>query len=608
MSDFWHFVKIMTSRRLATVMALFFAVISAVGLGVGLLSLGPILAQVLDPEKGRSLRVMAEEVNASGGFWHVPDWLVSLLPTDLFQGVLMIVVGLSVLTVLGATANFMHQYLSQTLATKAVAEARGQLFKRVLALPLGTVVSNGPSEYIARLIRDAEGLQSGLVAVLGKSVAQITKGFAGLVVAIIFDWKIAIAAVIIGPIMAVILRKLAKHVRRGFRGSLAAQQELLKQSTETLQGLRAVKANTAEQRCIERFDTGNEEVVRNELRMRTARAVSSPVVEVLAILVLAGLALIAAKGIIRGDLPFDRFLLSLGSLAVAGASFRPLAGIINEVSAAGAPATRLREALAEPLEDARADRSPLPRHARNIIFEGISFRYPNADHPALVDVTLELAHGERIAVVGPNGSGKTTLLSMLPQLLKPDSGRIMIDGEDVESHTLASLREQIGVVTQETFIVHGTIAENIAFGVEHATAEQIQEVAALAHADEFIQRMPDGYDTMVAEQGASLSGGQRQRIAIARALLRNPTMLVLDEATSQIDSESEADIADTIRQVTGRCTVLVIAHRLATVLDCHRIVVMDQGRVIAEGTHEELLDSCPLYARLTETQLLPSGA
>ena len=185
MTDFWHFVKMMATRRLATGMAVFFAIISAIGLGVGLLSLGPILAQVLDPVAGRSLRVMAEEVNAADGFWHVPEWIVAQLPTDLFDGVVLIVVCLAILTILGATANFLHQYLSQTLATRTVADVRQSLFDRVLSLPLGRVVTKGPSEYIARLVRDSEGLQAGLVAVLGKSVAQITKGMAALVAAIV---------------------------------------------------------------------------------------------------------------------------------------------------------------------------------------------------------------------------------------------------------------------------------------------------------------------------------------------------------------------------------------------------------------------------------------
>ena len=306
---------------------------------------------------------------------------------------------------------------------------------------------------------------------------------------------------------------------------------------------------------------------------------------------LAGLALIAAKGIIRGDLPFDRFLLSLGSLAVAGASFRPLAGIINEVSAAGAPATRLREALTEPVEDARADQPDLPRHSTDIAFEGLGFRYPNADHPALVDVTLKLSHGERIAVVGPNGSGKTTLLSMLPQLLKPDAGRIMIDGRDVEAHSLRSLREQIGVVTQETFIIHGTIAQNIAFGVEQATREQIEEVAALAHADEFIGRMPEGYDTMVAEQGASLSGGQRQRIGIARALAVNPEVLFCDEPVSALDVSVQADVINLLKDLQEdlNLTMLFISHDLAVVKHiADRVAVMHEGEIVELLPAEEI--------------------
>ena len=273
---------------------------------------------MLDPVKGRSLKVMAEEVNAEGGYWQVPDWIVAELPTDLFDGVLLIVVCLSVLTVLGACELPPSVSQPDTGDQDRGRYPDATLRSGPVSPPLGSVVAKGPSEYVARLVKDAEGLQSGLVAVLGKSVAQLTKGLAALIVAIIFDWKIVIAAMIVGPILAIILRKLAKNVRRGFKGSLEAQQDLLKQSTETLQGLRSVKANTAEDRCRERFQEMNEQVVKHELRMRIARAVSSPIVEVLAILVLAALAVIAAKNIIRGDLPFEDFLLSLGSLAVAG--------------------------------------------------------------------------------------------------------------------------------------------------------------------------------------------------------------------------------------------------------------------------------------------------
>jgi subfamily B ATP-binding cassette protein MsbA len=236
-------------------------------------------------------------------------------------------------------------------------------------------------------------------------------------------------------------------------------------------------------------------------------------------------------------------------------------------------------------------------------FRDVSLTYPGSEVPAVTGANLTIRFGEHVAIVGPNGSGKTTLLGMVPRLLEPDRGTVLLDGIDIADAQLLGLRDQMGVVTQESFIVHGTIAENIALGRPSATQAEIEAAAAASHAAEFIAAMPKGYETHVAEQGASLSGGQRQRISIARALLRKPSLLILDEATSQVDSESEAAIAEAIREIRD-CTVLVIAHRLATVLDCSRIVVMDKGRIVDVGPHAELLDRCDLYARLIRTQLV----
>jgi subfamily B ATP-binding cassette protein MsbA len=221
----------------------------------------------------------------------------------------------------------------------------------------------------------------------------------------------------------------------------------------------------------------------------------------------------------------------------------------------------------------------------------------------VADVDLDVRFGEHIAIVGPNGSGKTTLVSLLPRLFSPTAGVVSIDGVDLATARLTDLRDQIGVVTQESFIVHGTIAENIAIGRPDVSFDQIEAAAVASHADGFINELPDGYESMVAEHGASLSGGQRQRLAIARAILREPALLILDEATSQVDSESEASIAQAIREISN-CTVFVIAHRLATVLDCHRIVVMEEGRIVDVGPHNELLGRCELYDRLIRTQLV----
>ncbi len=583
------------------VLSVVMAFVSAAGLGIGLLSLGPVLEQILHPETGQGLRQLAESVNSTNGFWHIPDGLVAILPEGRFDGVLLLICFIWFLTLVGATANFLHQYISQTLATLTIARVRQRLFDHVLHLPLTRVVQQGPSEYISRIIRDTATLEAGFIALLGKSVAQITKGLAALAVAVIFDWTIVLVAFIVGPILGIVLRKLAKRIRRGSHGSLVAQQDLLQISNERVQGLRAVKTSTAESAASAHFEEVNKQVVRHELKMRTAKAMSSPIMEGLAIVVLGALALLAAKSILSGDLPFERFLLSVGSLAVAGASFRPLAGIITSISTAVAPAERILEVLDENVEPNEG--APLQRHAKSISFQGVSQIYPSALAPSVHDVSLEIGFAEHVAVVGPNGSGKTTLLSLLPRLLTPSAGTIRVDGVDISSVQLSDLRGQIGVVTQESFIVRGTIAANIALGRPGASLADIKAVAAASHADRFIQDLPEGYDTIVAEHGASLSGGQRQRLSIARALLREPSILILDEATSQVDSESEAAIAAAIQEISN-CTVLVIAHRLATVLDCDRIIVMDKGRIVDVGPHEELLSRCDLYDRLIRTQLV----
>ena len=255
---------------------------------------------------------------------------------------------------------------------------------------------------------------------------------------------------------------------------------------------------------------------------------------------------------------------------------------------------------AEPEEvDQKTD---LSRHQHSIELSNVSFTYENTDIPALCEVTISIPHGQRVAIVGPNGSGKTTLVSLLPRLLSPQEGAITIDGVDIESVNLHSLRNQMGVVTQETVLFHGSIESNIRFG-SVATRSAVEHVAQQAHADEFILEIDGGYDAVVYEHGTSLSGGQRQRLAIARALLRDPSILIFDEATSQVDAESEALISDTLKNYCNGRTVLVIAHRMSTVKTADRILVLDRGRLVGDGTHDELLTTCDVYQRLTETQL-----
>lgn len=605
MKHFRYFAKRMLNWRFRLFFAIGLAVFSALGLGVGLLSLGPALSLIIDPEGGKSLLQLATDYNAAEHILQVPQWVVAQLPQERFEGVVFILIIIGCLTIVGGLANFLHQYLSAWIAVHVVADVRKEAFGHVLDMELARVLRSGASEFVSRIIRDSEALQVGLTVLMGKSVAQFTKGIVAFLVACVFDYRLVIIALLVFPILAFTLHRIGRKVRRGTKESLAAQQELLRISNEAVQGLRAVKVNTSEQSVQESFDDVNKEVVRAEVKVRTARALGSPLMEILAIVVLGTLAGIAAKGIIGGSLEFDTFLLAIGSLAVAGGSLRPLAGLVTEIQAADAPADRLLQLLNAPVEDSQ-QRKPIVRHKESIVFDNISFAYASDTEPAIKNISITIPHGERVAIVGPNGSGKTTLVSLLPRLLRPQVGSICIDGQDIATVDLQSLRHQMGVVTQETVLFRGTIESNIKFGLD-ANRSMVETAAIQAHADDFINRMDGGYDAKVFEHGTSLSGGQKQRLAIARALLRDPSILIFDEATSQIDSESESLINDTLVRYCDNRTVILIAHRLSTVQSADRILVLEQGVLIGDGTHDDLLSTCEIYRRLAETQLVAAS-
>jgi ABC-type multidrug transport system fused ATPase/permease subunit len=597
MGAFWQFAARLLRHKAQLTVAMVLAAISAGGLGAGFVALAPVLEFLL------------KKHDSIGGWLHqnapwVPQAFVDRLPTDPFGGVLAVFAGLMVMTAIGAAANFGHQYMTLTLCVRVVSEIRHDIFKHCINLPLGVVLQRGASEFVSRTTRDSVELQRGLVALTGKTVAQATKGMAAFAAAIWFDWRITLIALVAAPMIAIPLRKFGKRIRRGVRGSLRAQEDLLRVSNESLQGIRAVKTASAEAESIRRFDFANTTVVREEMRVRFAQSMSSPIVEAISIAAVCALALIAARQIIDGKLQFETFVLSLGALAAAGGSLKPIAGLVNEIQAAAAPAERLQELLDMEREDGGERSKPaLPPHAASVRFEDVTFRYAGATADALRGVTLDVAHGERVAIVGANGCGKTTLLALVPRLFAAQTGRILVDGRDIAAHSLRSLRAQVGVVTQDAVLIRGTVAENIRFGLDGASDEAVRLAARRAHAESFIDRLPQGFETMVAEGGTSLSGGQRQRISIARAVLRDPRILIMDEATSQVDAESEEQINSAIREFGEGRTTLVIAHRLSTVLAADRIVVMDAGRIVATGKHADLLASCDAYQRIARTQL-----
>jgi len=602
MKAYWTFARQLLETPWTLAGAVACAVVSGLGIAAGLGAALPVLDLMLG-EDAKGLAGIARDHNVSGAWLKVPDWLLARLPETTDASLGLVLVGLAGLTLVGAAANFLHQYLTLTMVTRIVAEARQRAFDAAIRLPLAQVVAQGPSDFTSRVLRDCSELHGGLVALTNRSLAHVTKGLAAVGVAIWFDWRIVLAAIIAGPPLAYTLRRLGKRINRGMRGTLEAQQRLLLVTNEAMQGLRSVKAATAEPDMARRFAIANDGVLRNELKLRKARSLASPLMELLAVLVVLGLVYVAGRELLAGRMELDRFLMSLGSLAVAAGSFRPLTAFVSDIQSAEAPARRIREVLDAAPEDGSDGGREVARLARSIELVGIGFTYPGADHPTLRGIDLTIPAGAHVAIVGPNGCGKSTLLSLIPRLLVPSAGRLLVDGIDLDGASLRSWRTQVGVVSQEAVLVQGTIAENIALGFEGATREAIVLAAQRAHADAFIRALPRGYDTTVAEQGMSLSGGQRQRIAIARAALRDPTVLLMDEATSQVDADSERQINEAIREFGRGRTVVTVAHRLSTVLAADWIVVMDQGRVIDRGSHAELLERCEVYRAIATSQL-----
>jgi subfamily B ATP-binding cassette protein MsbA len=351
----------------------------------------------------------------------------------------------------------------------------------------------------------------------------------------------------------------------------------------------------------ERFARANREFVRLQVKMVTAKEISSPVMEVLASFGMAGIMGYGGYNVIMGYSTPGTFFSFLAALFMLYPPIRSLSRLHTNVQEGLAAAERVFALRDRPpdIQD-RPGAIALPALSREIVYRDVSFSY--GDRPVLQDINLTVRRGEMVALVGPSGAGKTTLLNLLPRFYEVDRGAILIDGHDIRNVTQESLRDQIGVVTQQTILFNDTVRLNVAYGRLGASEAQILEALKAAHAYDFVMAMPQGLDTLIGEQGVRLSGGEGQRLAIARALLKDAPILILDEATSSLDSESEREVQQALDRLIAGRTTLVIAHRLSTVRNAHRLVVLDQGRIVEEGTHEALLKLGGVYHRLYEMQ------
>jgi ABC-type multidrug transport system fused ATPase/permease subunit len=494
-------------------------------------------------------------------------------------------------------------------------------------LSLSHINIKGTSDVTSRLTHDAQKLNEGFKTVLGQSIQEPIKAAVAFTAAMIVSWKLTMFIVLFTPIMLLIIKKLGKKMRRTSKKAMLSSSAMLGQIEASLLGIRVVKGSIAERFERRRYSRIMQKLVGQQLRMSKIDAFTEPTMATLSLLVVSTLVLVASYMVLRqASLRKEEFFLVMACLAVIGDSLRRVSKVNNVLQKSNAAAARIFEVLDLPIERGRriADfgsdlsaigkrqwaignpvpRLKLPPIAHEIRFENVTFAYPNTSAPALVDVSLTVPKGKCVAVVGRNGSGKTTLLALLPRFYEPQDGRILIDGIDIRHATLRSLRGQISIVTQDSVIFPATIAENIAYGNPLASRDEIIAAAQRAFAHDFILEKPQGYDTPLGELGGQLSGGQKQRLCIARAVLRKAPILVLDEATSQVDAESEHLIQQAIESIMHERTTFVIAHRFSTILSADEIVVMERGQIVGRGSHDELLENCETYQQLYERQLV----
>ncbi len=514
----------------------------------------------------------------------------------------VISLGFLATAVIKGLSNFAQSLLMQSVGLRVVQQLQGQMFRSILNADLAFLGREGTGKQLSRFTNDVNYLRDAVVKSFTGMGRDILILAVLIGVSLHLNWRMAIAAFVILPLAAFPIVKIGRRLRRVAADTQTEYGQMTALLDDSFKGARQVKAYTMEDHEQSRAEAAFATMYRLVLRAIRIRSTSYPIMETLTGVAIAGILIWGGYQIIWGQTTVGAFVGFIYALIAAYQPMRSLANINASLQEGLAAAQRIFDVIdyRSPIEQ-RADARPLAVAGGSIAVTGANFSYGD-EIAALTDITLNVPGGRTVALVGPSGAGKSTVLNLIPRFYDLDSGTIEIDGQDVRDVTISSLRDAIGLVSQETGLFNDTVRANIAYGRPDADEDEIVAAAKAAAAHDFIRELPDGYDTVVGERGIRLSGGQRQRITIARAMLKNAPILLLDEATSALDSESERVVQQALtRLMTGR-TSIVIAHRLSTVMDADLIYVLDRGRVCEQGTHAELLQRGGLYARLCKVQ------
>ena len=528
------------------------------------------------------------------------EHLNAMTPESLF-GIFPMIVLLALL--LKNALVFAYQYLMSDLSQVVMRDIRDQLYARIQSLSLDYFSKKRTGELISRITNDVNVVENAVSYGLTDLFRQTFVILMFVAIAFSIYPKAALVMFTVFPLIGIPMAQIGRRLRKISKGTQEKMADINTLLVETISGVRLVKAFCMEDYESGRFKQKNHDYYKLRMKSIKRLLVIPPITEIFGAACGVGVILWMGRVVLQGNLSFGVFILFFGSIMSIISPIKKLGNVNGLIQQALAANERIYEVLdAQPTVIERPGAVDIPEMKDSIKIKDADFRYADDSEVVLKDINLEVKKGEIVAIVGPTGTGKTTLVNLIPRFYDPVKGSVAIDGVDVREVTFRSLRRQIGIVTQETVLFNDTVRANIAYGNVRANQQQIESAARMAFAHQFIMKMPQGYDTIIGDRGFRLSGGEKQRVAIARAILGNPPILILDEATSQLDSESERYVQEALDKLMQDRTVVAIAHRLSTIQKANKIVVLEHGRIIGMGIHERLLEACPLYSRLYALQ------
>lgn len=543
---------------------------------------------------------------AAGGNLYLPwifrDMIDKVLNAKDYYMLNMISASIVVIFLLRGIFLYGQNYLMSFVGQHVIIDIRSEVFRKLQRLSMSFYDKNKTGTIMSYVTNDVNALQGAMV---DNTIELVTEGIIliGSVCAMVYlDWKLTLFTILTFPVVLYFMNFFGKKIRRSGGQIQAATADITSVLQESVSSARVVKSFVREQYEIDRFERENEVNLKANLKNAKYMATLSPTIEFVAALGVTLILWYGGNNVIAGETTAGSLVAFLAYAVNISNPIKRITRVSGHIQKALAAAQRVFDVLDLPeevkdLPDAKA----LPAVTGSVSFEHVTFSY-NAGDEILHDLSFEAKPGQAIGLVGPSGAGKSTVASLLPRFYDCDSGTIRIDGKDIRHVTLDSLRNQVGIVPQETILFNGSVYDNILYGRLDATKEEIEEAARAANAHDFIMELPDGYNTMLGDRGVNISGGQRQRIAIARAILKDPRILILDEATSALDTESERVVQDALNRLMVGRTSIIIAHRLSTIKNADRILVLDKGKLTEDGTHEELMAKNGLYAHLYQIQ------